>query len=384
MFLQNKYSKLYYKIIDRAKQRQQKTPLSYYTETHHILPKSLGGDNSSNNLIVLTARKHFIVHHLLTKFTIDNARSKMWIAYHFFFNGKNLNEHRNYKITARMYERVKLEISKVKQEMWEDSVLAQQFREQSNKTKQEILDWIVEHKYNFLNPDGTYTEINYRPSATENPQTKDQLYEDSLAQRLYGYRSSKREQHRQFVSNIYNVPTMDQLKIKEHCSNYINFIRQNNYPPRKATPLHTWFKMQATQEEKEIIDETLKRENILIIPNKVKNLTGKIFGKLIVIKFHGTKYMGNGSRASLWQCTCQCGNIIVAQYPSRLKSCGCVTTADRLAIYGNIDQALKEIIQNPLTPKFKPDHDLYNQYVYKLRSDKQFFQLVNTYKPDWI
>lgn len=36
-----------------------------YYENHHILPKSMGGDDSEENLIMLTAREHFIAHWLL-------------------------------------------------------------------------------------------------------------------------------------------------------------------------------------------------------------------------------------------------------------------------------------------------------------------------------
>ena len=36
-----------------------------YYELHHILPKSLGGDNTKNNLVLLTAREHYIAHLLL-------------------------------------------------------------------------------------------------------------------------------------------------------------------------------------------------------------------------------------------------------------------------------------------------------------------------------
>lgn len=34
-------------------------------ERHHIVPKSLGGDNSSSNLVNLTVREHFVAHRLL-------------------------------------------------------------------------------------------------------------------------------------------------------------------------------------------------------------------------------------------------------------------------------------------------------------------------------
>ena len=41
------YTKTYYNIIDRAKSR---TGLPVF-ETHHIIPKSLGGSNKKDNLI---------------------------------------------------------------------------------------------------------------------------------------------------------------------------------------------------------------------------------------------------------------------------------------------------------------------------------------------
>lgn len=40
-FLQNKYTKWYFDIISGAKSRN----ISSYTKQHHIVPKSLGGNN---------------------------------------------------------------------------------------------------------------------------------------------------------------------------------------------------------------------------------------------------------------------------------------------------------------------------------------------------
>lgn len=57
------YKKIYQNIIDK---RKLETPESY-TETHHILPKSLGGSDEPENLVKLTAREHFICHYLLAK-----------------------------------------------------------------------------------------------------------------------------------------------------------------------------------------------------------------------------------------------------------------------------------------------------------------------------
>ena len=57
------YQKIYNSIIENRKQND----FNGYTETHHIIPKSLGGSADASNLIKLSAKEHFICHLLLTK-----------------------------------------------------------------------------------------------------------------------------------------------------------------------------------------------------------------------------------------------------------------------------------------------------------------------------
>jgi hypothetical protein len=73
LFIDNKYTRWYYSIINRSQTRQ----LNCYTERHHIIPKSLGGSNESSNLVSLTAREHFVCHMLLTKMVTGIQRQKM-------------------------------------------------------------------------------------------------------------------------------------------------------------------------------------------------------------------------------------------------------------------------------------------------------------------
>jgi len=68
----NKYSRWYKNITESARNRVSDS----YTEKHHILPWSLGGDNSADNLVALTAREHFICHWLLTKMTYRTRPSQ--------------------------------------------------------------------------------------------------------------------------------------------------------------------------------------------------------------------------------------------------------------------------------------------------------------------
>ena len=55
-------------IITNAKSQNRKRGEHYY-ESHHILPKSLYPlwSNNKHNLVLLTAREHFVCHLLLTK-----------------------------------------------------------------------------------------------------------------------------------------------------------------------------------------------------------------------------------------------------------------------------------------------------------------------------
>ena len=76
MFKENKYTKYYTLLTNRARGRV----LAEYTERHHIIPQSLGGSNDKDNLVDLTAREHFICHWLLIKMTEGEHRSKMLYA----------------------------------------------------------------------------------------------------------------------------------------------------------------------------------------------------------------------------------------------------------------------------------------------------------------
>jgi hypothetical protein len=108
MYLHNKYTITYYNIIAQAQSRT----LDCYTENHHIIPKSLGGSNDSDNLVALTAREHFLCHWLLTKMTEGRARISMAYAFMGMCHWINGNQER-YKIPARTYEILKQRMAEV-------------------------------------------------------------------------------------------------------------------------------------------------------------------------------------------------------------------------------------------------------------------------------
>lgn len=64
------YIKAYECLISKAKNRK----IEGYSESHHIVPRCLGGNDSKSNLVDLTAREHFIAHLLLVKIHKNNFK----------------------------------------------------------------------------------------------------------------------------------------------------------------------------------------------------------------------------------------------------------------------------------------------------------------------
>jgi len=102
MFLDNKYTCWYNTIIAAAQIRQ--IPTDVYVEKHHIIPRSLGGDNSKENLVKLTAREHFICHLLLTKMVNDDFQRKMIYA---FTNMARTSGNQKRYINSRLFNYVR-------------------------------------------------------------------------------------------------------------------------------------------------------------------------------------------------------------------------------------------------------------------------------------
>ena len=65
-------------LIERAKQRGlDKSKLDFYSESHHIVPRCVGGSDHESNLVLLSAREHFIAHLLLIRIYPENYKLVM-------------------------------------------------------------------------------------------------------------------------------------------------------------------------------------------------------------------------------------------------------------------------------------------------------------------
>jgi len=150
MYLQNKYTSWYYNIIANAKSRVISSDT--YTERHHVIPKSLGGANSKDNLVRLTAREHFICHWLLIKMTVDTNQTKMIFALHRMNNANN-KQRRYFNLTTnRVYEKNRIEHSNRISTMNSGRI-------QSEETKQKIRESMLGKNKGLIRSDETKQKL---------------------------------------------------------------------------------------------------------------------------------------------------------------------------------------------------------------------------------
>lgn len=101
------YIRLYNAIVINAKFREKP---NVYCEKHHIIPKCLGGSNDKTNLVILTAREHYIVHYLLYKIFPEN--NKIFFALSAMNMIKRWNnisvERYKPKFTSKQYEKLRI------------------------------------------------------------------------------------------------------------------------------------------------------------------------------------------------------------------------------------------------------------------------------------
>ena len=64
------YKRIYDSLISRAQSRI----IESYTESHHIVPRCMGGTDDKDNLVCLTPEEHYVAHQLLTKIHPDNYK----------------------------------------------------------------------------------------------------------------------------------------------------------------------------------------------------------------------------------------------------------------------------------------------------------------------
>jgi hypothetical protein len=96
------YEKIYRQLISKAKLECRKKATGLYYERHHIVPKCIGGTESKDNLVLLTAREHYVAHKLLCELYPDD--DKLHFALWRMMNPQTKNHIRSYNISSTEYE----------------------------------------------------------------------------------------------------------------------------------------------------------------------------------------------------------------------------------------------------------------------------------------
>jgi len=94
------YKKHYQNLVTSRNNRIVKE--GEYYETHHILPKCMGGKNNKENLVVLTAKEHYIAHWLLAK-----MYPNIWKLKFAFYQMSRMNKKNGRVISSIQYARAK-------------------------------------------------------------------------------------------------------------------------------------------------------------------------------------------------------------------------------------------------------------------------------------
>lgn len=91
------YLKLYTTIIEQAQHEQRNKGAGVYYELHHIRPCCIGGTNDPSNLVLLTAREHFVAHQLLVKIHPTNSKLIFALNIMTVTNSQQVRNNRKYK-----------------------------------------------------------------------------------------------------------------------------------------------------------------------------------------------------------------------------------------------------------------------------------------------
>lgn len=138
------YEKNYYDYINFVfKQNRKKLSnkdINYkYYEKHHVLPKSIFPEYEKlpENLVLLTAREHFLAHYLLTKIYKNGQNHKKMIYAFNRITHKQAKKCINRKvyINSRLYEKSKIEFSEIMRNKMTGREVTDHFRKAVGNSK---------------------------------------------------------------------------------------------------------------------------------------------------------------------------------------------------------------------------------------------------------
>lgn len=180
------YKKIYDEICERAKSelegRKAKKKLGNYYEGHHIVPKCLGGEGwatqyNHSNIVLLTAREHFLCHWLLHEMHPENY--KLAKAFSMLCNVKDPNQIR-YIPSSRIVEYAKIKSSilhsnYMKNEFWSEDMKSHMSKVHTGKKHSEDIKRVISARIKESITDESRIARSIRTRGDNNPSKKEHV-----------------------------------------------------------------------------------------------------------------------------------------------------------------------------------------------------------------
>ena len=207
-----------------------------YHETHHIVPKCMGGSNDEDNLIDLFAREHFEAHRLLA---LENPNAQ-GLVYAWWAMSIQTNQYtkERYRITAEEYEEAKIAVANLRigthlsEETKKKLSDALKGRVVSDETKQKMSqsqkgrEWSEEHLKNVRISNKSRVGANnpnYGKHFSEEHRRK--IGEAQIGEKNHMYGKHHTEEHKKMLSEM-NKGEKNKFYGKHHTDETKKFLSQ--------------------------------------------------------------------------------------------------------------------------------------------------------------
>lgn len=123
------YARIYELLIEKRR-IERITRSDCYCERHHFIPRCMGGGNEAWNLVYLTAKEHFVAHHLLWKSNPSNI--KLLNAFVAMCTKQERQKERKLYVSAKRYEALKNAYAESRRRMFADMPEEQRLLRRAN------------------------------------------------------------------------------------------------------------------------------------------------------------------------------------------------------------------------------------------------------------